>query len=117
LQTLTKGHFLKCSTLAGSSHFHQIFTLQQPVYLQKEMTKQNTFCVAPPQGGIMVQNMKQFSLSAKRMAGQGHDHTKLWTAEKALSASLLGIVPAAFLIPSQFMDCLLAIAVVMHNHW
>jgi succinate dehydrogenase (ubiquinone) membrane anchor subunit len=65
----------------------------------------------------MAQNVKQFSLSAKQMAGQGHDHTKLWTAEKALSASLLGIIPAAFLVPSQFMDYLLAVAIVMHNHW
>jgi succinate dehydrogenase (ubiquinone) membrane anchor subunit len=65
----------------------------------------------------MAQNVKQFSLSAKQMAGQGHDHTKLWTAEKALSAGLLGIIPAAFLVPSQFMDYLLAVAIVMHNHW
>lgn len=81
------------------------------------MTKQNIFCAAPPQHGIMVQKMKPFSLSAKQMASQGHDHTKLWAAEKALSASLLGIIPLAFLIPSQFMDYLLAVAVVMHNHW
>ncbi|PNF22807.1 Succinate dehydrogenase [ubiquinone] cytochrome b small subunit, mitochondrial [Cryptotermes secundus] len=51
------------------------------------------------------------------MASQGHDHTKLWAAEKVLSVSLLGIVPLAFLIPSQFMDYLLAVTVVMHNHW
>lgn len=51
------------------------------------------------------------------MAAHGHDHTKLWTAEKVLSISLLGIVPTAFLIPSQFMDYLLAVSVVMHNHW
>ena len=51
------------------------------------------------------------------MAAHGHDHTKLWTAEKVLSAGLLGIIPTAFLIPSQFMDYLLAISVVMHNHW
>lgn len=63
----------------------------------------------------MMQNAKQLSLSAKQMAQ--HDHTKLWTAEKAVSASLLGIVPAAFLVPSQFMDYLLAITIVMHNHW
>jgi succinate dehydrogenase (ubiquinone) membrane anchor subunit len=65
----------------------------------------------------MVQNARQFSLSAKQMAHHGHDHSKLWTAEKALSACLMGIVPAAFLVPSQFMDYLLAIAVVMHSHW
>ena len=83
------------------------------------MAKQNDLCVAPllSQSGIILKNVKQFSLSAKQMAAPGHDHTKLWTAEKVLSASLLGIIPTAFLIPSQFMDYLLAISVVMHNHW
>lgn len=116
LQSLTRGHVLKCSTVTGSSHFHQTFSLQQPLYFQKEMTKQNISCAAPPHA-LMVQNVKQFSLSAKQMASQGHDHTKLWAAEKVLSVSLLGIVPLAFLIPSQFMDYLLAVTVVMHNHW
>jgi succinate dehydrogenase (ubiquinone) membrane anchor subunit len=51
------------------------------------------------------------------MAAHGHDHAKLWTAEKVLSAGLLGIIPTAFLIPSQFMDYLLAVSIVMHNHW
>jgi succinate dehydrogenase (ubiquinone) membrane anchor subunit len=83
------------------------------------MAKQNNLCVTPSvsQSGVIVQNVKPFSLSAKQMAGHGHDHSKLWTAEKVLSASLLGIIPAAFVIPSQFMDYLLAISIVMHNHW
>jgi succinate dehydrogenase (ubiquinone) membrane anchor subunit len=90
-----------------------------PLSPQKEIAKQNILCLTPPQPqpGVIVQNAKQFSVSAKQMTGHGHDHTKLWTAEKALSVGLLGIVPAAFLIPSQFMDYLLAITVVMHNHW
>lgn len=119
LQSLARGHLLKCSTTAGSSQFYHTCTLQPLLCPPEKMAKQTDLCVTPllSQSGIILQNAKHFSLSAKQMAAHGHDHTKLWTAEKVLSISLLGIVPTAFLIPSQFMDYLLAISVVMHNHW
>lgn len=119
LQSLAKGHLLKCSTIAGSSQFYHTCTLQPLLSPQEKMAKQNDLCVTPllSQSGVILQNVKQFSLSAKQMAAHGHDHAKLWTAEKVLSAGLLGIIPAAFLIPSQFMDYLLAVSIVMHNHW
>jgi len=119
LQSLARGHLLKCSTTASSSQFYHTSTLQPLLCPREKMAKQNDLCVTPllSQSGIILQNVKQFSLSAKQMAAHGHDHTKLWTAEKVLSVSLLGIIPTAFLIPSPFMDYLLAISVVMHNHW
>lgn len=119
LQSLAREHLLKCSTTAGSSHFYHTCTLQPLLSPREKMFKRNDLCITPllSQSGVILQNVKQFSLSAKQMAAHGHDHTKLWTAEKVLSAGLLGIIPTAFLIPSQFMDYLLAISVVMHNHW
>lgn len=45
------------------------------------------------------------------------DHSLLWTAEKGLSAALLGVIPAAFLFPSSLLDNLLVVAVVAHQHW
>jgi len=33
------------------------------------------------------------------------------------TAGLLAIIPAAFIAPSQVLDALLAISVVIHTHW
>lgn len=54
--------------------------------------------------------------SPQRLSSHG-DHSLLWTAEKGLSAALLGVIPAAFLFPSSLMDNLLVVAVVTHQHW
>lgn len=44
-------------------------------------------------------------------------HDKLWTAERALSLGLLGILPIAFVFPSQATDALLATSIVVHSYW
>ena len=44
------------------------------------------------------------------------NHSKLWTAERLLSASLLA-APVAFVVPIPGMDYLLAAAIVIHVHW
>ncbi|XP_067618396.1 succinate dehydrogenase [ubiquinone] cytochrome b small subunit, mitochondrial [Eurosta solidaginis] len=60
---------------------------------------------------------KNFSLSSVKMAAATGNHTPLWTAERLISLSLLGVMPAAFIHPSQTLDALLAISVVLHSHW
>lgn len=60
--------------------------------------------------------MRQISLTAARRSATGN-HSGIWTAERALSVALLGILPAALLFPSKTLDTLLAISVVMHAHW
>ncbi|XP_053945468.1 succinate dehydrogenase [ubiquinone] cytochrome b small subunit, mitochondrial isoform X1 [Anastrepha ludens] len=60
---------------------------------------------------------RSFSLSSVKMAAAKGNHTPLWTAERLLSLSLLGVVPAAFIYPSQTLDALLAVSVVLHSHW
>jgi succinate dehydrogenase (ubiquinone) membrane anchor subunit len=60
---------------------------------------------------------KSFSISPRREMSAGHDHTKLWTAERFLSLGLLGVIPAAFMVPSPALDYALALAIVMHSHW
>lgn len=51
------------------------------------------------------------------MAAEGSNHTGLWTIERLVSVGLLAVIPAAFLAPSQVLDALLAISVVIHTHW
>lgn len=51
------------------------------------------------------------------MSAAGGSHSGLWTAERALSLALLGLAPAALAYPSQTLDTLLAVSIVMHGHW
>ncbi|GLV40329.1 Succinate dehydrogenase subunit D [Carabus blaptoides fortunei] len=44
-------------------------------------------------------------------------HSAIWTAEKAMSAGLLAIIPACVAFPNPFTDNLLAVTVVLHMHW
>ncbi|XP_018794013.1 PREDICTED: succinate dehydrogenase [ubiquinone] cytochrome b small subunit, mitochondrial isoform X1 [Bactrocera latifrons] len=60
---------------------------------------------------------RNFSLSSPKMSAAKGNHTPLWTAERLISLSLLGVVPAAFIYPSQTLDALLAVSVVLHSHW
>lgn len=46
-----------------------------------------------------------------------NNHTPLWIAERVLSSSLLGTIPLAFIYPSQITDALMAISIVVHQHW
>lgn len=61
--------------------------------------------------------IRQISLTAARPSATGSNHAGLWTAERALSLALLGLLPAALAFPSKTLDTLLAISVVMHAHW
>ncbi|CAD6995146.1 succinate dehydrogenase [ubiquinone] cytochrome b small subunit, mitochondrial [Ceratitis capitata] len=60
---------------------------------------------------------RKFSLTSAKMAAAKGNHVPLWTAERLISLGLLGVVPAAFIYPSQTLDALLAVSVVLHSHW
>ncbi|XP_069470383.1 succinate dehydrogenase [ubiquinone] cytochrome b small subunit, mitochondrial [Ambystoma mexicanum] len=40
-----------------------------------------------------------------------------WTAERAVGAILLGLLPAAYLYPGSAVDYSLAAALTLHGHW
>ncbi|CAK6432766.1 unnamed protein product [Pipistrellus nathusii] len=40
-----------------------------------------------------------------------------WTSERAVSALLLGLLPAAYLCPAPAVDYSLAAALSLHGHW
>lgn len=46
-----------------------------------------------------------------------HAHDKLWKAERYLSLGLLGVLPAAAVIPHPIMDYAVALSLVVHVHW
>lgn len=41
----------------------------------------------------------------------------LWQAERLLSLGMLGIVPIALVAPSQPIEYLVAVSLVVHSHW
>ncbi|KAJ9589725.1 hypothetical protein L9F63_017064 [Diploptera punctata] len=115
LQSLGRSPILPCSSVIGSTQFHTL--ISQPLLYSKQVTKQNFPVITQNLPGAMMQKAKTFSLSPKNMSSHGHDHSKMWTIERAVAVSMLGIVPTAFLFPSGLMDTILAVVVVMHNHW
>ncbi|CAN7982638.1 unnamed protein product [Ixodes hexagonus] len=52
-----------------------------------------------------------------RQVSADASYVNLWKAERLLAASMLAIVPGAFMFPNAVMDTLLAISVTMHVHW
>ncbi|CAB3376786.1 Hypothetical predicted protein [Cloeon dipterum] len=71
-----------------------------------------------PAAGLLAKDTNAMvAVAPRREMSDGGDHVKLWTAERALSVGLLGIIPAAFIVPSPAMDYLLAVSLVMHCHW
>ncbi|XP_075147867.1 succinate dehydrogenase [ubiquinone] cytochrome b small subunit, mitochondrial-like [Haematobia irritans] len=60
---------------------------------------------------------RNIAVSAPRLSAAGGSHTALWTIERVVSLALLGVVPLAFMVPSQTMDALLAVSLVLHSHW
>jgi len=65
----------------------------------------------------LVSRVQHFKTSPVNFSAQGHNHSKLWTIERAFSAGLIAILPAALLAPSKGLDVLLATSMVLHSHW
>lgn len=73
--------------------------------------------LAKPSTSNAVVSLRQFAVTPARRAAAGGSHVTLWNAERALSVGLLGVIPVGLMFPSQAGDALIAISVVMHQHW
>uniref|UniRef100_A0A182M7F2 Succinate dehydrogenase [ubiquinone] cytochrome b small subunit n=1 Tax=Anopheles culicifacies TaxID=139723 RepID=A0A182M7F2_9DIPT len=60
--------------------------------------------------------VRNFAVSPIRCSSGG-SHVTLWNAERALSLALLGVIPVGLMFPSQVGDTLIAVSIVMHQHW
>lgn len=65
---------------------------------------------------VFSTTVRNFTVSPVRCSSGG-SHVTLWNAERALSLALLGVVPVGLMFPSQVGDTLIAVSVVMHQHW
>lgn len=94
----------------------------------KNMTR-NSSCLAirpminkslmsnPSQWLLKPTQIRAIQVTPVNRSAEGGNHVTLWTAERALSLGLLGLIPIAFIVPSQGADALLAVSIVMHQHW
>ncbi|GIY18155.1 succinate dehydrogenase cytochrome b small subunit, mitochondrial [Caerostris darwini] len=46
-----------------------------------------------------------------------HSHSKIWTAERFLSAALIGLLPVGIAFPNPAIDYALSLALAAHVHW
>lgn len=80
----------------------------------KHMSPSTTAYLNQPYRGIgtvgQVDNQNTTSIAS-------HAHDRLWKAERYLSLGLLGVLPAAAVIPHPIMDYAVALSVVVHVHW
>lgn len=61
---------------------------------------------------------QDYSTAAPKAAANTEgSHITLWIMERAVSASLIAIVPLAIAIPSKPLDILLAVSLVAHTYW
>lgn len=62
---------------------------------------------------MLANNQQQADLQSVH----SHKHDTLWKAERYLSWALLGVLPAAWVVPHPFMDYAVATSLVVHVHW
>lgn len=69
-------------------------------------------------GNNAVKSTSFLSTSQRASAEHSeHSHSGLWTAERFLSASLLGLLPVSLAFPNPALDYALALALTAHVHW
>lgn len=57
------------------------------------------------------------SMAIPKRFSHGGDHSLMWTIEKAVSASLLLVMPAALMFPNVLFDSIMAVLLTAHSHW
>uniref|UniRef100_A0A803XKE8 Succinate dehydrogenase [ubiquinone] cytochrome b small subunit n=1 Tax=Meleagris gallopavo TaxID=9103 RepID=A0A803XKE8_MELGA len=67
---------------------------------------------------LLIAALEQsFALKSTFLAGSSKAASLHWTSERAVSAFLLGLLPAAYLYPGAAVDYSLAAALTLHGHW
>lgn len=67
---------------------------------------------AQPKSILFPKQVVMPARTAATVASANH-----WNAERYLSAALVGIIPAALLLESNYFDQVLALSLVVHSHW
>ena len=105
--------YLKTSAVFGNNGIHQNL-----FFKQDQNQKLISQCNIAAQPIAVPALAKQFSTTSIRLGDhKDHNHVNIWRLERLLSVALVPLVPAALIAPSQTLDTLCAIIIVMHTHW
>lgn len=112
-------HFvLRASCRNSAPVFVSILNGGQVPAVSRSLTSASKSLLLPkPAPSLSVAALRQFSASPIRRSAATGNHVTLWNAERALSVGLLGILPVGLMFPSQAGDALIAVSIVMHQHW
>lgn len=77
----------------------------------------DVFCCALTSISDFQEIKRTISTTPVKNSSAGGSHAALWTIERGVSLGLLAVIPGAFLFPCQALDALMAVSVVMHQHW
>ncbi|XP_035216040.1 succinate dehydrogenase [ubiquinone] cytochrome b small subunit, mitochondrial-like [Stegodyphus dumicola] len=61
--------------------------------------------------------LAKVQINTAASAHSDHNHSKIWTAERFLSAGLVGLLPLSLAYPAPALDYALAVALTAHVHW
>ncbi|KAI5714110.1 hypothetical protein M8J76_015712 [Diaphorina citri] len=101
---------MKYSTQNGSlTRLPQVNQLQ----IVQKLSNQNFTSLSPS----LVKHFSTTQVQHDAAVHSKSDHTTLWTIERFLSAGLLAVIPAAYLVPSVALEYALVVSIVMHSHW
>ena len=111
-------HLLRTSSkLSFACNVNKIFISKKFSSLTQQPLKNMTITKYPMNSQTCRQLFVSALKNAKDTSHLGHNHTYLWTIERVLTVALIGVIPLAFIMPSKPIDYLLAVSVVLHNHW
>ncbi|XP_035222344.1 succinate dehydrogenase [ubiquinone] cytochrome b small subunit A, mitochondrial-like [Stegodyphus dumicola] len=60
--------------------------------------------------------LAKVQINTAASAHSDHNHSKIWTAERFLSAGLVGLLPLSLAYPAPALDYALAVALTAHVH-
>lgn len=89
------------------------FTVPARNSLLRNATVSNVFAQKVPKMEIM----RKIATSQPLRSSGGGGHAMLWTIERGLALRMLFIIPTALAFPSQALDALMSVSIVMHVHW
>ncbi len=60
---------------------------------------------------------RQVAARSAATAAAAHNHGKMWAFERVITVSLIGLIPASFVMYHPSLDYILALGLCLHSHW
>lgn len=117
--SLLSGAARQC-LLSSRLHSQRSATVTQAFALlqfQQTSNKQPLHTLSSPNNTVVSKLPAKTPQISLIRCSSGGNHVRLWTAERALSVALLGVIPLAVVYPTPAVETLLALSMTLHSHW